>query len=263
MGASLAPASAQWLGPPPEGPIPPGSIVRSLMNRGFIDIGPPRFDGEVYVVDGVNARGTRLRLVIDAYDGSLISRARLDAPLLPPGAVGRGRMARVEPFGEYHGPSFDEEEIAPRRWHGPPVDRDALPPPPAARRAERIEPPMTEPRRPERATPPAQRQAKKPEPAPAKAKKPEPQAVPPAPPSAIEAAKPEMPKEPPAATAAVPAPAWKEPPVEPKPAAASAKPQDASPRSVRVIEGITRMGPQSRDALDLPKPDVPPPVTLD
>src|SRR3712207_8039756 len=42
--------------------------------------------------------GQRLRLVIDAYDGDLISRTRLDAPLLPPADVGRERAARIEPF---------------------------------------------------------------------------------------------------------------------------------------------------------------------
>ena len=47
FGASLAPAAAQWYGGLPEGPIPPGNIVRSLMNRGFVDIGRPRFDGDV------------------------------------------------------------------------------------------------------------------------------------------------------------------------------------------------------------------------
>src|SRR5918993_1440385 len=131
-GTGLGPAPAQWLGPLPEAPIPPGAIVRSLMNRGFAEIGRPGLSGEVYVVDGINSRGMRLRLVIDAYDGNLVSRTRLDAPMLPPAEVGRGRVARAEPFGEYHGPSFDDEAIAPRRWQGPPVDRDALPPPPGA-----------------------------------------------------------------------------------------------------------------------------------
>jgi len=98
LGASLAPASAQWLGALPEGPIPPGSIVRSLMSRGFLEVGRPRFTGDVYIVEGVNARGMRLRLIVDAYDGSLVSRTRLDERLLPPGDVGGDRLARVEPF---------------------------------------------------------------------------------------------------------------------------------------------------------------------
>jgi hypothetical protein len=288
LGAGLAPASAQWLGVLPEGPIPPGNIVRSLMSRGFLEVGRPRFIGDAYVVEGVNARGMRLRLIVDAYDGSLVSRTRLDQPLLPPGNVGRDRVARVEPFGEYHGPSFDEEEIVPRRWNGPPIDRDALPPPPVGRRAERAEPLLMEPHRPlppnaarpvepGGAAPPQQRQARKVEPAArqpsasaapqTKGKKVEPQAVPAAP---VEAAKPETLKEPPAVAAAAPTPSVK----QPQPAAApapetpgDAKPaeQGSSPRSVRVIGGVTpmRQQAQTRDPLELPKPDVPPPVTID
>ena len=270
-GTGLGPAPAQWLGPLPEAPIPPGAIVRSLMNRGFAEIGRPGLSGEVYVVDGINSRGMRLRLVIDAYDGSLVSRTRLDAPMLPPAEVGRGRIARAELFGEYHGPSFDDEAIAPRRWQGPPVDRDSLPPPPGARRAERIEPPfaeppLVEPRRPgrppaakpaepgrsERAAP--QRQARKPDSAPAKPKQADPATVPPAPAAPVEAAKPEAPKTP---AASAPAPAWKEPPAEPD------KP-DAGQRSVRVIGGVTPMGRQGQPREpDLPAPEVPPPVTID
>jgi hypothetical protein len=298
-GAGLAPASAQWLGVLPEGPIPPGNIVRSLMARGFLEVGRPRFNGDAYIVEGINARGMRLRLVVDAYDGSLISRTRLDEPLVPPANVGRERFARIEPFG---GGPAEDDEFAPPRWTGPPVDRDRLPPPPAARRAERIDPPLMEPHRvlspsagkptiPGRAerSAPQQRQAKKIDPAlrqpsaavapQAKGKEPaEPQAAPAAPPP-LEVAKPEQAQEP-AAVAALPtAPqaASPEPVTPPAPGpiietavparvieAPVAQAQPAS-RSVRVIHGVTPMDAQAqpRDPLDLPKPDVPPPVTLD
>ncbi|MFL5207778.1 MAG: hypothetical protein ACJ8CC_01360, partial [Microvirga sp.] len=113
LGAGLAPASAQWFGGLSgyaEGPLPPTAIMRSLMQRGFIEIGRPRFDGAVYVVEGVNARGMRLRLVIDAFEGGVISRTRLDAPLLPPADVGRDRSARAAPLrgGELE-PDFDDD----------------------------------------------------------------------------------------------------------------------------------------------------------
>jgi hypothetical protein len=87
----------------------------------------------------------------------------------------------------------------------------------------------------------------------------EPQAVPAAP---TEAAKPEVPTEPPAVTAAAPTPPVKEPA---KPAEPAARPQESQQRAVRIIGGVTPISqqPQVRDPLDLPKPDVPPPVTID
>src|SRR5215213_11586946 len=147
LGAGVAPASAQWFGGFgggfEEGPLPPTAIMRSLMRRGFVEIGRPRFDGAVYVVEGVNARGMRLRLVIDAFDGAVISRTRLDAPLLPPADVGRERSARAAPLRGELEPDFDND-LAPR---GPGrnlgqdfgrerIDRSDLPPLPGPRRAE-------------------------------------------------------------------------------------------------------------------------------
>src|SRR3954471_2420936 len=116
LGAGLAPASAQWFGGYggfAERPLPPTAIMRSLMRRGFIEIGRPRFDGAGYVVEGVNARGMRLRLVIDAFDGGVISRTRLDAPLLPPAHGGRERSARAAPLRGEIEPEFDDD-LAPR-----------------------------------------------------------------------------------------------------------------------------------------------------
>src|SRR3712207_9218919 len=69
FGTSLlgaAPASAQWGWGLPAAPIPPGNIARSPMSRGFLEIGRPRLNGDVYVVEGVNARRQGLRLLFDA-----------------------------------------------------------------------------------------------------------------------------------------------------------------------------------------------------
>src|SRR5215218_3196560 len=270
LGAGLAPASAQWFGGfggYAERPLPPTAIMRSLMQRGFIEIGRPRFDGAVYVVEGVNARGMRLRLVIDAFDGGVISRTRLDAPLLPPADVGRERSARAAPFRGELEPDFDED-LAPRgRSPGQDfgherIDRGDLPPPPGARRAERIEPPLS--------GPPGRREAKKPDPAarqpatalPGKAKAAtDPQAVPPAPPAAVEAAKPAP--SPPTAAAPPPvsAPAPDAQPVAP---AASEKPAEAPQRTVRVIDGVAPVVPQAAaapKAAEEPKSDITPPAT--
>ena len=292
LGAGLAPASAQWFGGfggYAEGPLPPTAIMRSLMQRGFIEIGRPRFDGAVYVVDGVNARGMRLRLVIDAFDGGVISRTRLDAPLLPPADVGRDRSARAAPLRGELEPDFDED-IAPRgRAPGQDfgrerIERGDLPLPPGARRAERIEPPLAgppgaepprpvppnvrpaEPRPSVGAEPPRRREAKKPDPAarqPATGKAKaatEPQAVPPAPAAPVEAAKP-APSAPTAAAPPVNAPAPDAQPVGP---AASEKPAEAPQRTVRVIEGIAPVGPQASPAPKAEdKSDITPPATLE
>src|SRR3954469_24133220 len=125
LGAGLAPASAQWFGGfggYGERPLPPTAIMRSLMQRGFVEIGRPRFDGAVYVVEGVNARGMRLRLVIDAFDGGVISRTLLDAPLLPRADVGRERAARAAPLREGFDPDFGED--LPPRGPGRDFGRD-------------------------------------------------------------------------------------------------------------------------------------------
>jgi hypothetical protein len=272
LGAGLAPASAQWFGGfggYAEGPLPPTAIMRSLMQRGFIEIGRPRFDGAVYVVDGVNARGMRLRLVIDAFDGGVISRTRLDAPLLPPADVGRERSARAAPLRGELEPDFDDD-LAPRgRAPGQDfgrerIDRGDLPPPPGARRAERIEPPLAE--------PPRRREAKKPDPAgrqpatalPGKAKAAtEPQAVPPAPTAPVEAAKP---APPPPAAAAPPPVSAPGPDAQPVAPAASEKPAEAPQRTVRVIEVVAPVVPQASaapKAAEEPKSDITPPATLE
>ncbi|MFL5213297.1 MAG: hypothetical protein ACJ8DH_05350 [Microvirga sp.] len=297
LGAGLAPASAQWfggLGGYAEGPLPPTAIMRSLMQRGFIEIGRPRFDGAVYVVEGVNARGMRLRLVIDAFDGGVISRTRLDAPLLPPADVGRDRAARAAPLRGELEPDFDDD-LAPR---GPGrnlgqdfgrerIDRSDLPPLPGPRRAERIEPPLAgppgaepprplppnaavrpaEPRPSVGAEPPRRREAKKPDPAgrqpatavPGKPKPAtEPQAVPPAPTAPVEAAKP-APSPPTAAAPPVSAPA-------PAAPAASEKPAEAPQRTVRVIDGVAPVVPQASTApkaAEEPKSEITPPAALD
>ena len=266
--------------------------MRSLMQRGFIEIGRPRFDGAVYVVEGVNARGMRLRLVIDAFDGGVISRTRLDTPLLPPADVGRDRSARAAPLRGELEPDFDDD-LAPRgRAPGQDfgrerIDRGDLPPPPGARRAERIEPPFAgppgaetprpappnaavrpaEPRSSVGAEPPRRREAKKPDPAgrqpatavPGKAKAAtEPQAVPPAP---VEAAKPAPSVPTAAAPPPVNAPAPDAQPVAP---AASEKPPEAPQRTVRVIDGVAPVVPQASDARKAePKSDITPPATLE
>lgn len=81
--AGAAGASAQMVGFMPdvyvdiderEPRIQPRGVVRRLQNRGFVEIGRPRFDGQAYVVDATHPSGSRLRLVLDAYDGAMLGR---------------------------------------------------------------------------------------------------------------------------------------------------------------------------------------------
>ncbi len=299
LGAGLAPASAQWfggLGGYAEGPLPPTAIMRSLMRRGFIEIGRPRFDGAVYVVDGVNARGMRLRLVIDAFDGGVISRTRLDAPLLPPADVGRDRSARAAPLRGELEPDFDDD-LAPRgRAPGQDfgrerIDRGDLPPPPGARRAERIEPPL--------AGPPG---AEPPRPVPPNAAGPPSRARPSAPSRRAGArrkspirrpgsrrrrsrarprprpsrrrsrrrrrppSRPQSPRLRPPTAAAPPPVSAPAPDAQPVAPAASEKPAEAPQRTVRVIDGVAPVVPQASaapKAAEEPKSDITPPATLE
>src|SRR5205085_9746979 len=118
------------------------------------------------------ARGLRVRLVIDAFDGGVISRTRLDAPLLPPREVGRERAPRLDPYRPYPPEEIEEAELPPRALGRAPgrgfVDREDLPPPPLTQpRRGDLPPPALEPRpggvSPPEAPPPGQRQARRPE----------------------------------------------------------------------------------------------------
>ncbi len=57
-----------------EPALSPRAVADSLQDRGFTEVGRPRFDGRTYVVDATGPRGARLRLVVDARDGAVIGR---------------------------------------------------------------------------------------------------------------------------------------------------------------------------------------------
>lgn len=86
-------------------PIPPRAVVYRLQDRGFTEIARPRFDGRAYVVEATNSAGSRVRLFVDAREGGVIGRERLDTPYYP-----SGRVARTTP-----GYGWTEEDVAPRR----------------------------------------------------------------------------------------------------------------------------------------------------
>lgn len=89
-------------------PLPPRAVVYRLQDRGFSEITRPRFDGRAYIVEATNPMGARVRLFVDAHDGRVIGRERLDVPYYP-----GERVARAAP-----GYGWTEEDAAPR----PPAD---------------------------------------------------------------------------------------------------------------------------------------------
>ncbi|WP_375465803.1 hypothetical protein [uncultured Methylobacterium sp.] len=105
--------------------MPPRAVVWRLADRGFTGIARPRFDGRAYVVEAFAPNGARMRLFVDAADGAILGRQRLDAP---PTALARP----VPGFG------WTEEDEAPRR---------------AFRQAERFAPPADIPMPGERGVP--------------------------------------------------------------------------------------------------------------
>src|SRR5690348_12036809 len=70
---STTPAAAQWFGLfGGDDPLPPPRISRMLARQGFQDLSRPRFAGDVYIVHAISPMGTRVRLVVDAFDGTIV-----------------------------------------------------------------------------------------------------------------------------------------------------------------------------------------------
>lgn len=110
--------------------IPPRTIAYRLQDRGFTEIARPHFDGTAYIIDATNPSGLRVRLFIDARDGAVLGRQRLDAYDLA--------RRPVRP-----GYGWTEEDLQPRRPGRdsaalvPPANiPGAVPPPPHAAPAE-------------------------------------------------------------------------------------------------------------------------------
>ena len=88
-------------------PLPPRAVVWRLNDRGFTEVGRPRFDGRAYVVEATGPYGDRVRLFVDAGDGAVLGRQRLDVPERPVAM----RLVRPAP-----GYGWTEEDAQPRRW---------------------------------------------------------------------------------------------------------------------------------------------------
>lgn len=267
--AGASPASAEWYirwpwGHSPffgEARMPPRAVVASLQRRGFNPMGRPRSAGSTYVVDARNPRGDRVRLVVDAYDGQIIDRARVAEVIVPPRDVGPDPLI------------VDPAPLGPM----PPEMGEDRPEPRGAKKAARLEPRLQKAPKPLPSTRPADAAPASPAEVPAapvptvKTPDPEPvEAARSAPLDNVPGSPGEQPKpgsakpEPaPVATAAVtagqgtdeprpaapdpvpaaPAPAWVEPPAPTPPASAESGSGGAPHRSVRVIGGVTPVRP--------------------
>jgi hypothetical protein len=127
------PLARPWHDDPPPGAYPAdslsrGEIIGLLARRGLTVDGPPRRRGDVYVVHAYDDRGAVMRLLVDAFDGSIVSRRVLASN------------------GPVWGDDDDFDEAPPVRRHFVPA------PPPESRRstgeefATREPAPLSEPR---------------------------------------------------------------------------------------------------------------------
>jgi hypothetical protein len=82
----IGPASAQDY---PDDVIRPIEILNYLYENGFSRVRMPKLRGDVYVILATDRRGQRLRLVVDAYDGTLVDRR----PVGPDRATANRRYA--------------------------------------------------------------------------------------------------------------------------------------------------------------------------
>jgi hypothetical protein len=126
------PAAAQWYGrsyrynapAPPYGyggpsyarPLPRGAIVERLEDRGFEEVGRPRLEEDVYVVEATSRRGGAVQVIVDAYDGRILRQTPLSVARLSP--LEDDFDARVEPRRGGYPPS--EMPNAPRWRPGEP-----------------------------------------------------------------------------------------------------------------------------------------------
>ncbi|MGU3359797.1 hypothetical protein ACLBWX_05630 [Methylobacterium sp. M6A4_1b] len=102
---AFSPAQAQYAYEP-DLFMPPRAVVWRLNERGFTEVTRPRFDGRAYVVEASNPYGEHVRLFVDARDGRVLGRQRLEGP--PPEMP--ARVARRAP-----GYGWTEDDEVPRR----------------------------------------------------------------------------------------------------------------------------------------------------
>lgn len=242
------PVSPPGLG---EGPVAPQRVMAWVARQGYREVTRPRLVGNVYLVDGIAADGSRVRFVVDAFNGEVIDSRPIRVPAGPHRFEDRLDGVDLGPHPAER-PSLDRREALrsdplPSRPARPlPSARPAPPKPPAAE----AKPPV-ESRPPQEAKPPQESKPRSKPDRPAAADgtaSPEPKPAAPVPPAITQA---EPAPSPPAAAGApaAPAPAVEakpQPPADAKPETTARAPGPQGP--VRVIEGVTPIIPKDGGA---------------
>ncbi|WP_245516383.1 hypothetical protein [Methylobacterium segetis] len=247
--------------------LSPRAVAWRLTDRGFSGFSRPRFDGQDYVVEAFAPNGARVRLFVDARDGAIVGRQRLDAApvarlvrpapgygwteadarLVPPADIpqpgGRILPPRPELYGRIEGAPAPRRDMQGRDMQGRDlqegnplsVNPDAKARPEPQRRTARLAPPPAA--KPAETRPAARTAPEAPQPSlkPAEAAKEAPRAPEQAKPETREA--PVAAAEPPKAAPAPQTPAAVQPP--PKEAAEKAqeiKPAEAKPAEAKASE---------------------------
>lgn len=118
-GAAAPTASAQSVYYAPRGYydepvlISPRAVAYRLQDRGFSEIGRPRFDGTAYIVDATNPAGARIRLFVDARDGVVLGRQRLDSSYYPSGRPSRAGYGWTEEDDQPHRSARASDHLIP------------------------------------------------------------------------------------------------------------------------------------------------------
>ena len=60
-----------------DGVIPERRIIRMLSRQGFVSVDDIRLRRDRYIVEAVRPNGALVRLVVDAFDGDILSRDRI------------------------------------------------------------------------------------------------------------------------------------------------------------------------------------------
>lgn len=139
--AGSVPALAQYAPRPvmPVGPMPPESVFQMVRQMGLEPLGPPVRNGPVYFQRAADYYGKRLRVVIDASRGQVVSVEAIGAPP----AIHRGPYASAgapywrRPYGPYGMAPYDDDDYAPP---GSVMAPHALPPQPGMPPATQAKP---------------------------------------------------------------------------------------------------------------------------
>ena len=64
-------------------PIPPGTIRRMVANMGLRLVAEPRQKGHIYLAETEDSHGQRRRVVLDAYNGTVVQNVPLGHGTMP------------------------------------------------------------------------------------------------------------------------------------------------------------------------------------